>query len=51
MFCFMIDISSLKSLLQYETKHAEYLKFRCFDNFSMYKGKSESKVPCSIATK
>jgi len=36
MFCFMIIISSLKSLLCYEMKHTEYLKFRCFDNFAVY---------------
>ena len=34
MFCFMIVMSSLKSLLRYETKDAEYWKFICFDNFT-----------------
>jgi len=31
----MIVISSLKLLLRYETKHAEYLKFKSYDNFAV----------------
>jgi len=29
------DCNTLKLLLRYETKHAKYLKFRCFDSFAI----------------